>query len=77
LTLLGYGPVPGVELIPYFLALLAWVGLAFLSVLLSPITALFRLFRRGKSGRQEANGEVKSKPEPPSVSAAAAESRHD
>ena len=26
--LLAYGPAPGVELIPYFLGLLAWAGLA-------------------------------------------------
>lgn len=45
---LAYGPVPGVELIPYFLALLAWVGLALASVFLSPITALIRRLRRDK-----------------------------
>jgi hypothetical protein len=46
LSLFAYGPVPGVELIPYFLGLLAWMGLALGAVLLSPITALLRLFRR-------------------------------
>jgi hypothetical protein len=37
------------ELIPYFLALLAWVGLAVLSILLSPFTALLRRLRRGRA----------------------------
>ena len=48
LDLFAYGPVPGVELIPYFLALLAWVGFAFGAILLSPLTALLRLFRRAR-----------------------------
>jgi hypothetical protein len=43
--LLAYGPAPGVELIPYFLSLLAWVGLAFLAILLRPIVALVRWLR--------------------------------
>jgi hypothetical protein len=43
--LLAYGPAPGVELIPYFLSLLAWMGLAFLAVLLRPIVALARWLR--------------------------------
>ena len=46
---LAYGPAPGLELIPYFLGLLAWAGLAFLAVLLSPITALLRRLRRTRS----------------------------
>ena len=46
LGLFAYGPAPGVELIPYFLGLLAWMGLALGAVLLSPLTALLRLFRR-------------------------------
>ena len=50
--LFAYGPIPGVELIPYFLALLAWVGLAFASILLSPITALLRRLRRARGSRQ-------------------------
>ena len=45
LSLLGYGPLPGVELIPYAIALLVWLGLAFFSVLLWPFSALIRLFR--------------------------------
>jgi hypothetical protein len=47
--LLAYGPAPGVELIPYFLALAAWAGLAFVSVLLAPLSALLRRLRRAKS----------------------------
>ena len=46
LGLFAYGPAPGVELIPYFLGLLAWMGLALGAVLLSPLTALLRFFRR-------------------------------
>ena len=46
--LFAYGPAPGIELIPYFLGLLAWMGLALGAVLLSPITALLRFFRRGR-----------------------------
>jgi hypothetical protein len=33
------------ELIPYFLAMLAWAGLAVLGILLSPFTALVRRIR--------------------------------
>jgi hypothetical protein len=45
-SLLAYGSVPGMELIPYFLALLAWVGMAIGAIFLSPITALVRRIRR-------------------------------
>jgi len=45
----AYGPVPGVELIPYFLGLVAWVGLALLAVLTAPFSALLRRLRRRKS----------------------------
>ena len=42
-ALFGYvGPGPGLELIPYFLSLLTWVGLAFGAVLAWPIAALLR-----------------------------------
>jgi hypothetical protein len=50
--LFAYGPAPGVELIPYFLGLLAWVGLALGGLLLSPLSALLRLFRRTKATPQ-------------------------
>jgi hypothetical protein len=46
--LLAYGPAPGVELIPYFLGLLTWVGVAFAAVLLAPVSALLRRLRRRK-----------------------------
>jgi hypothetical protein len=46
--LLAYGPAPGVELIPYFLALLACAGMALMSVFLSPINAFLRWLRRGR-----------------------------
>jgi hypothetical protein len=44
--LFAYGPVPGVELIPYFLGLVAWAALAFAAVLLAPFAALLRRLRR-------------------------------
>jgi hypothetical protein len=47
--LFAYGPAPGMEFIPYFLGLLAWVGLAVGSFLLWPITAFLRRLRRGKN----------------------------
>jgi hypothetical protein len=46
LTAVLYGPVPGVELIPYFLGLLAWVGVAIAAILLAPIRALIRRLRK-------------------------------
>lgn len=45
----AYGPAPGVELIPYFLGLAAWIGMAFFAVLLAPFSALLRRLRRGKN----------------------------
>ena len=45
-TLLAYGPAPGVELIPYFLGLAAWAGLAFVAILMAPFSALLRRLRR-------------------------------
>jgi hypothetical protein len=50
---LAYGPGPGVELIPYFLGLVAWAGLAVAAVLLSPITALLRRLRRGREQKND------------------------
>lgn len=62
-SLLGYGPLPGVELIPYFLALLLWVGLALLSILLSPISALIRFIRKARrSAPIELNSEMNIAP---------------
>ena len=48
-VLLGYGPLPGLELIPFFIALLVWVGLALLSVLLWPICGLVRCLRKPRT----------------------------
>ena len=48
------------ELIPYFLALLAWAGLAILSIFLSPFRAVWRRMR-GK--RQAAAAELAHAPE--------------
>jgi hypothetical protein len=49
---LAYGPAPGVELIPYFLGLVAWAGVAFATVLLWPLTALLRRFRAARHGTE-------------------------
>jgi hypothetical protein len=49
-VVVAYGPSPGVELIPYFLALLGWVGLALFSIVFSPIKALLRRLR-GKASQ--------------------------
>jgi len=61
--LLAYGPVPGVELIPYFLALLGWIALAIFGVFFSPVMALIRRIRGVKP---PANPEQKGPPPPPS-----------
>ena len=47
--LLAYGPAPGMELIPYFLGLAAWAGLAFVAVLMAPFSALLRRLRRARN----------------------------
>jgi hypothetical protein len=77
LGLFAYGPAPGVELIPYFLGLLAWVGLAVGAILLSPFTALLRRLRRAWVGRSAppSEGPPKSAPEPPGQNAP--EGNHD
>jgi len=49
---LAYGPAPGLELIPYFLGLLAWAGLALAAVLLSPISGLLRRLRKASLWRR-------------------------
>jgi hypothetical protein len=59
-SLLAYGPAPGVELIPYFLALAAWAGLAFVAVLRYPFSALLRYLHR-RSHRSEVS---KDDPDP-------------
>jgi len=46
--LLAYGPGPEVELIPYFFSLLTWAGLSVVAVLLWPVNALLRRFRKGR-----------------------------
>jgi hypothetical protein len=45
----AYGSLPGIELIPYFLALLAWVGMALAAIFLSPFTALIRRLRKHRN----------------------------
>jgi hypothetical protein len=43
--LIAYGPAPGMELIPYFLAMLAWAGLAVLSIVAWPFVKAWRRIR--------------------------------
>jgi hypothetical protein len=48
-SVLAYvGPGAGLELVPYFLGLLAWAGLAIGAVVLWPLSALRRRLRRNK-----------------------------
>jgi hypothetical protein len=67
-VLFAYGPVPGVELIPYFLALLAWIGLAVGALVRSPVRAAVRLFRRPRAGSADA---TTTEPVPGAASGAA------
>jgi hypothetical protein len=73
-ALLAYGPAPGVELIPYFLGLLAWVGLAVSAMLLSPLAALLRRLRRRRGAPR---AEPTSAPLTASVPESPGEGRHD
>jgi hypothetical protein len=41
-ALVAYSPGPGLELIPYFVGLVTWAGLAFAAIFLAPITAFVR-----------------------------------
>jgi hypothetical protein len=67
-VLLAYGPAPGVELIPYFLGLAAWAGLAFLAVLLSPFSALLRRLRGTRNATATgSNNEARTAPRPEST----------
>jgi hypothetical protein len=65
---LAYGPAPGVELIPYFLGMVAWVGLAFATVLLWPFAALLRRFRRARRAPE---------PHPTPTSESSGQASHD
>ncbi len=65
--LYAYGPVPGVELIPYFLALLTWVALALGALFFSPIRVVVRLIRRPMR-RPRASAAPATVPGSPSVS---------
>jgi hypothetical protein len=64
LPVLAYGPAPEVELIPYFLGLLAWAGLALSAFLLAPVAALLRRLRRARGVPPP-----DPKPAPPTASA--------
>jgi hypothetical protein len=55
------------ELIPYFLGLLALLGSALAAVLLSPLTALLRLFRRRRGAAPaEPTNQARTAPVPES-----------
>jgi hypothetical protein len=73
-TVLAYGPAPGVELIPYFLALLGWAALSFGAILLSPLAALLRLLRRRRGTPQ---AEPKNEPIAASVPESPGEATRD
>ncbi len=49
------GPGAGVELIPYFLGLLTWAGMACGAVLLWPVMAALRRLRGAKAGEELEN----------------------
>lgn len=53
---LAYGPFPGIELIPYFLALVVWAGMAFFAALLSPLRALWRRIQTRRSASLSGQG---------------------
>ena len=71
---LAYGPAPGAELIPYFLGLLAWAGLAAGAVLLSPVSALLRCLRKARGAPQ---AEPRSEPMTAPVPESQGEASHD
>jgi hypothetical protein len=74
---LAYGPGPPVDLIPYFLALVAWAGLAFVAILLSPLNALLRRLRRFRGGGGALPPVPKSTPMSASVPESSGEDSHD
>jgi hypothetical protein len=67
-SLFAYGSLPGMELIPYFLALLAWVGMALAAIFLAPFTALLRRLRSSRNPpapKQETEATASIIPESP------------
>jgi hypothetical protein len=56
------GPGTGLELVPQFLALLAFAGTAVLAVLLWPITTLWRMIRGKKPGAEAAPANPATEP---------------
>ncbi len=63
-VVLAYGPAPGLEFIPYFLGLLAWAGLAFVAIILAPLSALLRRIRKARCA-SAAESKTLSVPESP------------
>jgi hypothetical protein len=63
-VVLAYGPAPGLELIPYFLGLLAWAGLALAAIILAPLSALLRRIRKARRA-SPAESKTVSVPESP------------
>ncbi len=72
LAYVGLGP--GQELIPYFLALLAWLGGAIIAILQWPISALLRRLWRAK--RSDKDG-LKNEPATANVTESAGEGSQD
>jgi hypothetical protein len=60
------GPGPGMEMIPYFMSLLAWAGVAMGGVLLWPITSFLNRIRKPRTPlAANAETEQPSTPQPP------------
>jgi hypothetical protein len=68
------GPGPGLELIPYFLGLLAWAGMAVGAVILWPVSALLRRLRKA---RAQDSHQVNAPPMTESLSETPCEGSHD
>lgn len=67
--LFAYGPVPGVELIPYFLAMLGWIVLAVFGVFFSPIMGVIRRLRGAKPAPPPERKDQTAAPIPPATTA--------
>jgi hypothetical protein len=62
----GYvGPGTGLEFVPYFLGLVAWVGAAFAAFLLWPFYALIRRMRGLKQKQSEGDTDQVAPPQTP------------
>ena len=67
-ALVAYSPGPGLELIPYFVGLVTWAGLAFAAIFLSPVAAFLRRMRRnwrGDPADAQKNSAIEAAPKSP------------